>query len=289
MILWVLQSLQHEINLEGAGWDQAGAFFTRCQCEPPLRAKIADAPPALIAVQGQNGNSVSTHPKNNVVPLPAKIFAALAPGPHRPNSEVVKMTIGEPSQPIQTADHEGSRRQAVRGRMSRPALAARVPLFLRISPRRKERQASLLEALAKTRSPKSERDPQAEELQKSRREKSGPHQVALRAETVIDVRTKARCWVALSTMHPEETHCWTPSWARLRKSNPVRLCQPRRSLHQFLSVASGLGPLLGPLDWHANMLYCWTLSDLTGCFGLAGLSSVAIYCQWGATAWAGDV
>jgi len=72
---------------------------------------------------------------------------------------------------------------------------------------RKERQTSLLQALApKTRGPKSKRDPQAEELQKLRRENQRLTESLRRAEMVIDVQKKVGALLGwpLPTVDPEE-------------------------------------------------------------------------------------
>ncbi len=73
---------------------------------------------------------------------------------------------------------------------------------------RKERQASLLQALApKTRGPKSKRDPQAGELQTLRQENQRLTESLRRAEIVIDVQKKVGALLGwpLPTVGSEET------------------------------------------------------------------------------------
>ena len=111
------------------------------------------------------------------------------PGQQRPNPEVVPdakrrtFTAEYKLKVIKAAD-------AAKGGVG--ALLRREGLFSsHLTTWRKERQASLLQALApKTRGPKSKRDPQAEELQTLRRENQRLTESLRRAEIVIDVQKK---------------------------------------------------------------------------------------------------
>lgn len=166
-------------------------------------------------MQGENGISVSTQRKNGVVPAPTilvgeerreaerseadrsggptKIVGYPAPAvPPRPNPEVVadakrrtfpaayKLRI------LKAADAA----KGIPGGVG--ALLRREGLFSsHLTTWRREREANLLQALApKTRGPKSKRDPQAEELEKLRRENQRLTESLRRAEIVIDVQKK---------------------------------------------------------------------------------------------------
>ena len=159
--------------------------------------------------------SVNTQLKNGVVPAPtilsgaerregerseadrsgepAKIVAEPAAGPPpRPNPEVVAdakrrtFTAEYKLRIIKAADAAKGSGGGV------GALLRREGLFSsHLTTWRKERQASLLQALAsKTRGPKSKRDPQAEEVQKLRQENQRLTESLRRAEIVIDVQKK---------------------------------------------------------------------------------------------------
>jgi transposase len=120
---------------------------------------------------------------------PAKIVADPAP---RPDPEVVAdakrrtFTAEYKLRIIKAADAAKGSSGGV------GALLRREGLFSsHLTTWRKERQASLLQALApKTRGPKSSRDPQAEELQQLRQENRCLTESLRRAEIVIDVQKK---------------------------------------------------------------------------------------------------
>lgn len=175
--------------------------------------------------------SVSTQLKNGVVPAPtilagaerreserseddrsgepAKIVAEPAAGPPRPNPEVVAdarrrtFTAEYKLRIIKAADAAKGSGGGV------GALLRREGLFSsHLTTWRKERQASLLEALApKTRGPKSKRDPQAEEMQKLRLENQHLTESLRRAEIVIDVQKKVGALLGwpLPPADPKET------------------------------------------------------------------------------------
>lgn len=123
---------------------------------------------------------------------PAKTVAEPATGPPRPDPEVVAdakrrtFTAEYKLRIIKAADAAKGSSGGV------GALLRREGLFSsHLTTWRKERQASLLQALApKTRGPKSKRDPQTEELQKLRVENQRLTEALRRAEIVIDVQKK---------------------------------------------------------------------------------------------------
>lgn len=176
--------------------------------------------------------SVSTQLKNGVVPAPtilagaerregerseadrsgepAKIVAEVAAGPPpRPNPEVVAdakrrtFTAEYKLRIIKAADAAKGSGGGV------GALLRREGLFSsHLTTWRKERQASLLQALApKTRGPKSKREPQAEEMQKLRQENQHLTESLRRAEIVIDVQKKVGALLGwpLPPADPKET------------------------------------------------------------------------------------
>ena len=139
---------------------------------------------------------------------PAKIVADPGPAQPRPNPEVVSdarrrtFTAAYKLRILKEAE-------AAKGSGGVGALLRRERLFSsHLTTWRKERQASLLQALApKTRGPKPKRDPQTEELQKLRRENERLTEALRKAEIVIDVQKKVGAllgWPLLKA-DPEET------------------------------------------------------------------------------------
>jgi transposase-like protein len=140
---------------------------------------------------------------------PAKLVAEPAPAaPPRPNPEVV----ADAKRRTFPAEYKLRIIKAADAAKGTPggvgALLRREGLFSsHLTTWRKERQTSLLQALApKTRGPKSKRDPQAEELQKLRRENQRLTESLRRAEMVIDVQKKVGALLGwpLPTVDPEE-------------------------------------------------------------------------------------
>ena len=165
-------------------------------------------------MQGENGISVSSQ-KNGSVPAPtvlagaerreaarsaadrsgepAKTVADPAPAvPPRPDPEVV----ADAKRRTFPADYKLRILKAADAAKGTPggvgALLRREGLFSsHLTTWRREQQANLLQALApKTRGPKSKRDPQAEEMEKLRREIQRLTESLRRAEIVIDVQKK---------------------------------------------------------------------------------------------------
>ena len=140
---------------------------------------------------------------------PAKIVADPAAKPPRPDPEVV----ADAKRRTFTAEYKLRIIKAAEAAKSSGggvgALLRREGLFSsHLTTWRQERQASLLRALApKTRGPKSQRDPQAEELQKLRQENQRLIESLRRAEIVIDVQKKVGALLGwpLPTADPEET------------------------------------------------------------------------------------
>jgi len=139
---------------------------------------------------------------------PAKIVAGPAPAALRPNPEVV----ADAKRRTFTAEYKLRIIKAADAAKGAPggvgALLRREGLFSsHLTAWRKERQANLLQALTpKTRGPKSKRDPQAEELQKLRRENQRLTESLRRAEIVIDVQKKVGALLGwpLPPADPEE-------------------------------------------------------------------------------------
>ncbi|MBL8209792.1 MAG: hypothetical protein JNK87_03725 [Bryobacterales bacterium] len=116
--------------------------------------------------------------------------AAAPPVPSRPDPEVV----ADAKRRTFPADYKLRILKAADAAKGTPggvgALLRREGLFSsHLTSWRKERQANLLQALApKTRGPKFKRDPQAEEMEKLRRENQHLAESLRRAEIIIDVQ-----------------------------------------------------------------------------------------------------
>jgi len=170
-----------------------------------LKNGVVPAPTSLAGAERREGERSEADRSGE----PAKLVAEPAPAaPPRPNPEVV----ADAKRRTFPAEYKLRIIKAADAAKGTPggvgALLRREGLFSsHLTTWRKERQTSLLQALApKTRGPKSKRDPQAEELQKLRRENQRLTESLRRAEMVIDVQKKVGALLGwpLPTVDPEE-------------------------------------------------------------------------------------
>ena len=170
-----------------------------------LKNGVAPAPTILAGAERREAERSEADRSGG----PAKIVADPGPGQPRPDPEVVPdakrrtFTAEYKLKIIKAADAAKGSGGGVGALLRRECLFSS-----HLTTWRKERQASLLQALApKTRGPKSKRDPQADELQTLRRENQRLTESLRRAEIVIDVQKKVGALLGwpLPTADLEET------------------------------------------------------------------------------------